>query len=973
MSRAAARARRRRRLAAQRPRQSARPSGRDELALVAAAEPLTAGAQGGNFDLGARDETWDGGAAEKSYVLPADAACYMWKEAGGDPAQKGTYKLPFVSKSGGKHAVWGGITAIAGRLGNTDIPAADKAAVRTKLEGYYAKARAKYNDPSIKVPWGSGASADLLDEFEARLAYDPDQDGDDDSVPGGPGDTDGDAGTTNPNAEGHPVPDAHQPADTPAKGAGPGRKAPVMAALEQALDELDAAPETLQADNEVCDNCAHDMSMHEDGQGACTVPGCDCEAYVGGEVTDETGDGGQAAIAAAVDVVPDEHLPADQRPAMRPSPEAPATGVQANARQIRWEATLAPEGKLTDDRRAFAPGAIAWRDLPLSLMAMIETSAEGHEGAQLAGRIDRIWRDDATGLIRGAGVFDDGDYGVEIARLVDDRTLRGVSVDIAVKTFEVGPESEFFDEDGAWRTDALEAREAAGDDADEGPSLLDVLLGDEEPPIFVVTDGTIGAATVCPFPAFADAEIALSASAPNTWTVRLQGAFTLVESSGGAPADEGEALTASAALPARPVPALTASAAGLVPEEPPAAWFDDPSFDRLTALTVTDDGQVLGHLAPWDACHIGLPGCTVAPRSETGYAYFHLGSIRCAAADGPVDVECGQITLDAPHADRRLGIQDATAHYDHTGVAVCDVRAGEDEHGIWVAGALRPDADADAVRRLRGAKLSGDWRYVEGNLELVAALAVNVPGFPVPRARALVAAADDGPQVMALVAAGANFQADTADVLEREDVEELERLAAIARGEETDPGEVTATLEAAGVEVPASGPFPGRGVDVKALAVEALTRLAVPQHQRALEALADVARTEGEQALTASAIEAVRTLADRPPQPLHVHIPETNVAVAAPNVQVPVRVDLPAPEVTFAPEVNVDVPEQRPADVRVFVEQPVAPDVHVTVEPAAVQAPDVNVTVEAPPAPARPSAIRVEEAEDGTRRYVPED
>jgi hypothetical protein len=38
------------------------------------------------------------------------------------------------------------------------------------------------------------------------------------------------------------------------------------------------------------------------------------------------------------------------------------------------------------------------------------------------------------------------------------------------------------------------------------------------------------------------------------------------------------------------------------------------------------------------------------------------------------------------------------------------------------------------VRELRAAPLSGDWRDVRGdNLELIAALAVNSPGFPVPR------------------------------------------------------------------------------------------------------------------------------------------------------------------------------------------------------------------------------------------------
>jgi hypothetical protein len=35
------------------------------------------------------------------------------------------------------------------------------------------------------------------------------------------------------------------------------------------------------------------------------------------------------------------------------------------------------------------------------------------------------------------------------------------------------------------------------------------------------------------------------------------------------------------------------------------------------------------------------------------------------------------------------------------------------------------------MRTVRAASLSGGWRQIDGNLELVAALAVNFPGFPI--------------------------------------------------------------------------------------------------------------------------------------------------------------------------------------------------------------------------------------------------
>jgi hypothetical protein len=52
--------------------------------------------------------------------------------------------------------------------------------------------------------------------------------------------------------------------------------------------------------------------------------------------------------------------------------------------------------------------------------------------------------------------------------------------------------------------------------------------------------------------------------------------------------------------------------------------------------------------------------------------------------------------------------------------------------------------------------VSGDWRPINGHLELVGLLAVNVPGFPVPRQRALAASVgDEGEyETLALVAAG---------------------------------------------------------------------------------------------------------------------------------------------------------------------------------------------------------------------------
>jgi hypothetical protein len=182
---------------------------------------------------------------------------------------------------------------------------------------------------------------------------------------------------------------------------------------------------------------------------------------------------------------------------------------------------------------------------------------------------------------------------------------------------------------------------------------------------------------------------------------------------------------------------------------PPLEWFTDPGFDAATPLTITSDGRVLGHLAAWETCHVGITGeCVKPPKSNTGYAHFRTGEVE--TREGEL-VAVGQITMDTGHAGKDAGPRDTISHYDNTGTGVADVAAGEDQYGIWVAGAMRPGVSEQQMYALKATgALSGDWRRIGGNLELVAALAVNVPGFPIPR---VAMAASVGGQALSLVAA----------------------------------------------------------------------------------------------------------------------------------------------------------------------------------------------------------------------------
>jgi hypothetical protein len=184
--------------------------------------------------------------------------------------------------------------------------------------------------------------------------------------------------------------------------------------------------------------------------------------------------------------------------------------------------------------------------------------------------------------------------------------------------------------------------------------------------------------------------------------------------------------------------------------KPPHEWFTNPNLPALTPLTITDEGRVYGHGAAWGTCHTGFADACTTPPAEPGgeHVYFRLGEI---VTDDGSRVPVGSITLGTGHAAvRNITPSQAAEHYDNTGTVVALVASGEDEHGIWVAGSVRPDTPESRVVELRGATLSGDWRRIGGALRLVAFLAVNRPGFAVPRTAAFVSQK----QQLSLVAAG---------------------------------------------------------------------------------------------------------------------------------------------------------------------------------------------------------------------------
>lgn len=179
------------------------------------------------------------------------------------------------------------------------------------------------------------------------------------------------------------------------------------------------------------------------------------------------------------------------------------------------------------------------------------------------------------------------------------------------------------------------------------------------------------------------------------------------------------------------------------PVHPPKGWFNRPKITSKSKVVVTDEGQVYGWVAP-DTCHRGALSaagyCQMPPRSRNGYSNFHTGTTKTAEGDL---IHTGVIVWDTTHADESYGARRAVAHYEDTGQAVADVRVGDlDNGGIWFAGSMRPNASEAAFQKMRQSPPSGDWRNLNGNLELVAVLASNTPGFPV------LAAIGDDEEVM---------------------------------------------------------------------------------------------------------------------------------------------------------------------------------------------------------------------------------
>lgn len=386
----------------------------------------------------------------------------------------------------------------------------------------------------------------------------------------------------------------------------------------------------------------------------------------------------------------------------------------AKKKRRPWEGVLATIMSPTSDGRIIEPD-VDFRDLPVPFAVQIKT-AEGHDGSEVCGRIEELEfvpieefdrredfdmdevRDGAI-VVYGHGTLDGSEASGEAERLLENGA--GVSLDGLHFT------GKFFAKEDLAEIDTEEM--------EFGEILENIMTGE----FLRGMSGKIAGVTVVNVPAFEEATVMIaSAFAPHIHF---------------------------------PASVLTASAAGLAPLEPQTSWFFMDEPDHPVPLTVTEEGQVYGHLALWNQCHAAFASCERPPRSATEYASFHVGQLK--TKEGEL-VNVGRITVGqngrakGGHASIILGRQGAMEHYDKTGCVAAYVRAKDGNHGIWLSGAVRSDAPAEVVRDLRANPPSGDWR----DYELVAVLSVPVPGFPIPRSEMRLVATGAVEEVAAMIA-----------------------------------------------------------------------------------------------------------------------------------------------------------------------------------------------------------------------------
>jgi hypothetical protein len=386
---------------------------------------------------------------------------------------------------------------------------------------------------------------------------------------------------------------------------------------------------------------------------------------------------------------------------------------------VPWSGVLVVEGMPTGDGRQFAAGSLTWPalgetaslEIPLGWMYERAHGGMATDKVVNVGRIDTITR--SGNELLGTGVLNlDTDWGRRAAEQMGTREdpgfLAGVSIDADDPADPRGLNVEYVFPDSC-------ALEESPDDDDELMPPDEIAADDELacmiPEMEIYHSGRIRAATLVDIPAYVEARLYLDRPVPE-----------------GTPVD---ADTVS-------MPLVASSFTMEIPDLPPAEWFDEPRDEpEIGAITVTDEGRFFGYLAPKNVAHRGIRDKRVTvPMGNVDYGvWMNRVTIADDGRGGFTRVATGPITMDCGHASASPRVVGAARreHYDNSCSIVATVRVGENNRGVWIAGAVLPDVTPDQIRRMMACQLSGDWgphREKPGKRELAGALLVPVPGFP---------------------------------------------------------------------------------------------------------------------------------------------------------------------------------------------------------------------------------------------------
>lgn len=433
---------------------------------------------------------------------------------------------------------------------------------------------------------------------------------------------------------------------------------------------------------------------------------------------------------------------------------------------VPWYGVLAPEGKWSGDGRMFAEGALSHRDLPLPLTYQ-KVSDDGHNGSVTVAKIEQAFivdgefracghflltpeADEAVGMIADFGKFgvsvdaDDAEFEFDEETLQVTFTKARVSAASIVSipafaeayvTLGESPEG-FMPDIIEWDDEALAAslipfKRGPGwiTNPEDTKRLHDYWTKPGEPGYAKIAWGEPGDFNRCRV--LVGEKIAVN-SPEDTRFLNQICAQWHKDALGIWPGEHKAAADVLTDTVPGPAVSLVASLRG---HRAPAEWFEDPVLTKPTALRVTKEGRVYGHLAQWGVCHLGYSKVCVTAPEETSYANFLNGEVLTTNDEF---IPVGHLVSGGEHAPDHMTRAEAAHYYGSTSAVVADVTCGNDEHGIWVAGWVRPGATDEQVTALRASTVSGDWRRIGGQLSLIIGLAVNSGGLPVHRVAASV-------------------------------------------------------------------------------------------------------------------------------------------------------------------------------------------------------------------------------------------